>query len=94
MARVLKVPERVAFAQPDAELAVPEYGRRYQVSGCDRVSAPTPPHPHAHTRGETGPDDNPWTTASVRASPTRGKTFTSEAELRRKQCQERLERFT
>ena len=35
----------------------------------------------------------PRITASALASPTRGKTFTIEAERRRKECQERLERF-
>jgi hypothetical protein len=36
----------------------------------------------------------PRTTASALASPTEGKTFTIEAERRREECQERLERFT
>jgi hypothetical protein len=31
------VPQRAATAQPDAELAVPEYSRRHQVSDHDRV---------------------------------------------------------
>jgi hypothetical protein len=37
--RVLKVPERAAAAQPDAEPALPWSRRKHQVNGSDRVSA-------------------------------------------------------
>jgi hypothetical protein len=36
--RVLKVPERAAAAQPDAEPALPWSRRKHQVNGSDRVS--------------------------------------------------------
>jgi hypothetical protein len=35
--RVLKVPECVALAQPDGELALPWSRRRHQVNGSDRI---------------------------------------------------------
>jgi hypothetical protein len=38
VARVLKVPDHQAFAQPNAQLALQRSGRRHQVNGADRVS--------------------------------------------------------